>query len=125
MRFIFLFLMLVPLIAGAQGLVPCGGLGQKECTYVDFVVLANNVIDFVFTVLILPLVAIGVLAAGITILLSGGSESQIKKGRDMLWNLLIGFLIAATAWLIINTILEAIARTDCNFLTKVFVTCPN
>ena len=104
-----------PLLATAQGLIPCGNPGQKPCTVSDLVVLANNVIKFTFTYLVLPIVAVGILASGIMILTAGGSAGQIEKGKKMLWSLLIGFFIAAVAWLFVNTFLCAIITTDTGF----------
>ena len=117
----------VPLITVAQGdpLVPCGNQGQNPCTFNDFFTLANNIVDFLFTYIVLPIMAVGILASGITILTAAGSSGQIEKGKKMLWNLGIGFFIAATAWVIVNTALEALVRdpNNCNFLTELIVNC--
>src|SRR3989338_3945439 len=86
----------IPLVIAAQGqnpLVPCGNPGQNPCTFNDFFTLANNIVDFLFTYIVLPLVAVGILASGITILTAAGSSGQIEKGKKMLWNLGIGFFI--------------------------------
>lgn len=112
-----------PLLAAAQGLVPCGNDPSDPCTFCDLIQLANTVINFLFTYIVLPLMAVGILASGITILTAGGSSGQIEKGKKMLWNLGIGFLIAATAWVLINTALGNLVKTGYNFLTDPFPTC--
>ena len=109
---------------GWQGLVTCGK-GTQPCQFNDLLKLANTIIDFLFRFIVLPLVAVGVLASGITILTAAGSESQIKKGRDMLWNIIIGFLIAAIAWVAVNTVLGELVRPECNFLENAVGACYN
>lgn len=97
---------------GSSGIVPCGtALNPDPCTFCNFIQLANNVTDFLFTYIVLPLMAVGILASGITILTSGGSSGQIDKGKKMLWNLGIGFFIAATAWVIVNMFLTTLVPT--------------
>lgn len=86
------------------GLVPCGWAG-KPCTTCDFMVLANNIITFLFKYIIAPLAALGILASGIVLLTAGGSQTQLETGKKMLWNIVIGFFIAISAWLVVSTIL--------------------
>ncbi|MBI2038703.1 MAG: hypothetical protein HYT22_00250 [Candidatus Niyogibacteria bacterium] len=86
--------------------------------------MANTITNFLFTYIVLPLMAVGILASGITILTAGGSAGQVEKGKKALWNLGIGFLIAATAWVLINTLLGNLVDTGYNFLTQKFPGCP-
>jgi len=106
------------------GLVPCGGPGDP-CEPCDFMVLANNAVRFAFKFIILPLVALGILASGLILLTAGGSQTQIEKGKSMLWNILIGFFIAVSAWLIISTILGTlvVGGFGYNPLTETFPVC--
>jgi hypothetical protein len=108
------------------GLVPCGGL-NNPCTTCDLITLANKIIDFLFKMIIAPLAALGILAAGIVMLTAGGSESRISQGKQMLFNILIGFAIAVSAWLIVSVILAHFVRTDLktawNPLTNNFPAC--
>ena len=127
--FLLISIVLVPFLVFAQsGLVPCGNPGQPACTTCDFMVLANKIIKFLFQMIILPLAALGVLASGIVLLTAGGSESRIAMGKTMLWNILIGFFIAISAWAIINTVLGNIIKTGgedkfYNPLTEKFPGC--
>lgn len=73
--------------------------------------------------IILPLAALGILAAAIMILTAGGSEGRIKTGKTMLFNILIGFFIAISAWAILNTVLGKIIEPEYNFLTETFPGC--
>ncbi|MEK7567152.1 MAG: hypothetical protein AAB527_03410 [Patescibacteria group bacterium] len=103
-------------------LVQCG-FGQNRCTPCDLMSLANRIIDFAFKMIILPLVALGILAAGLTMLTAGGSQTQLEKGKSMLWAIIIGFFIAISAWVIINTILGNIVADGYNFLKDPFPAC--
>lgn len=106
--FIFSFLVFsTPYFSFAEPyppLVQCG-FGKNPCGPCDLISLVNRIVDFAFKMLILPLAALGVLASGIVLLTAGGSQTQIEKGKSMLWAIIIGFFIAVSAWVIINTIL--------------------
>lgn len=127
--FVFSFLVFsTPYFAFAQPfppLVQCGYPGQNPCGPCDLMSLANRIVDFAFKMLILPLAALGVLASGIVLLTAGGSQTQIEKGKSMLWAIIIGFFIAVSAWVIINTILGnlVIEGEFFNPLTEKFPGC--
>ena len=108
-----------------EPLVPCGGQGQNPCSFCDLMTLANRSVTFAWNFLILPLTALGILASGIVLLTSGGSQTQIEKGKSMLWAILMGFFIAASAWLIINTILGTLVEGGFGYnpLTEQFPAC--
>ena len=120
-----LFLPFLSLAQEPQSLVPCGAPGQKDCTFCDVMVMANRFITFGFNFIILPLVALGILVSGLTLLTAGGSETQLKKGKAMLGAILIGFFIAVSGWFIINTILGALVQEGQFFnpLTEPFPAC--
>ena len=73
--------------------------------------------------IILPLAALGILAAGLTMLTSGGSETQTKKGKDMLKAIVIGFFVAMVAWAVLNTVLGNLVEPGYNYLTSDFPAC--
>ncbi len=113
----------IPMFVSAQigGIVPCGNAGQNPCTFCDLIQLANNLINFAFTFIVLPLFAVGMMAAGVTILTARGSINQVLKGRQMLVALVVGFFIAASAWVIVKLILTTfITGGPIAFLTNGF-----
>lgn len=121
---LFVFVSPLPTFAQQQPLVPCGGPGQPACTFCHLMELANRVVDFGIKMIILPLAAVGILAAGLVLLTAGGSQSRLEMGRSMLWNILIGFFIAVSAWLIINAILGTLVQDSLfNPLTSPFPAC--
>ena len=111
-----------PLYAqGPEPLVQCG-TGADPCTVCDLISLGNRLLDFAFVYIVLPLVTIGIIAAGITIATARGSMTQVLKGRQMLLSLLIGFFIAASAWVIIKMVLVSFVDPSgpVGFLTSGF-----
>ncbi len=93
-----------PFITFAAGLVPCGGQGQSPCSVSCFYVLLDNIMNFLLYYISLPLAATAFMIAGIMLVL-GGSEKAIKRGKSILTSTVIGLLIAFGAWLIIDMIL--------------------
>lgn len=107
--------------ASAAGLVPdCGVLSsskdkqgkdteiktiQNPCDFDDLMQLINNVINFLLFTIATPLLAIILCYAGFLLLTSGGSSERMKKVKVIFLNVVIGYIIALIAWLLIKTIL--------------------
>lgn len=105
--FFLVLMMLVPAfsVSAADGLVPCGGSGQNPCTFSDFFVLINNVINFLLFNIATPLAALTFAVAGWMYLTAGGDTGKIKQAHELFKNVAIGFIIALSAWLIVKAIL--------------------
>ena len=101
---------LLPIIAGAAGLVPCGGLshGENPCTYCDLLKLFKGIIDFLMYV-IFPIATIMIIWGGIVIMTARESPEQVKRGRAIITAAVVGILIALLSWLILDTIFKVIA----------------
>ncbi|MEK7162633.1 MAG: pilin, partial [Patescibacteria group bacterium] len=109
-RIIFLLaagIVILPSLALAQGLVPCGGPGNP-CRVCHLYDLAKNVMNFLLWTVAAPLMVVALIAGGIVWLTSAGSEEKVALGRKILWSAVVGFLIAFAAWVIVNTILNTL-----------------
>jgi hypothetical protein len=91
--------------ATTTGLIPCGSVGQPDCDFDQFIVLINNVVDFLIVFIAFPFVAIVVAWAGILLLTSGGNSSAKEKSKKMIWHVVIGLILALLSWGIIKIIL--------------------
>jgi hypothetical protein len=105
-----------------SGIVPdCGkvvttiGADGKEtsvmnnpCTFTDLVQLLNNVIKFLLFSIATPLIALILMYTGYLYLTAGGSSGQTEKVRHILFNAVIGYVVALAAWLIVKTILSSL-----------------
>ncbi len=109
---IFLFLLLLPILAGAQGLVPCGGPGQSPCGLCDLFQLFVNVINFVLFTLVPPLAAVFFVIAGFNFYASGGDPSKVKKAQDILKSVIIGLVIIYSAHFAVSMVLNALNVVD-------------
>lgn len=90
--------------AEEKGLVPCG-TGEVGCNVCDFVILVNNVVEFMLKILILPACVIALIIAGILILTAVGDPGKIQKGKDIFKYAVIGILISFGSWILINNLL--------------------
>lgn len=111
-----IFLIISPFIVSAAivnlPLVPCGtSQNPKACTVACFYSMADRIIRFLLFAVATPLSATALMAAGILMVL-GGSEKAISKGRDILKFTLIGLFVAFGAWLIIEMILRGLLKTE-------------
>jgi len=103
----------------AGGLVPCGDSSKPavdvdgdgvpdealHCDYNFFVLLIENVIDYIF-ILVVPIAAIIAVVTGILFLTSGGNPSARQKAKKAFGKFFIGLIIIMVAWLIVATVLE-------------------
>lgn len=106
-----------PIIAVAAGecpdsLIPCGCDTDssktvdpnEQCTFDHFIILAQNVINFLIFKIAAPLAAVMFAYAGFLYLTNRGNESQVKQAHDVFTYVLIGLVLALAAWLIVNLI---------------------
>lgn len=105
------------------GIVPrCGqvvdGVIENPCNFNYLMELINNVIDFLLFTIATPLVALVFVYAGILMITAGGDSGKVTQAKTILKNLLIGYVIALAAWLIINTIMLGLGFTG-GFLTNI------
>ena len=94
------------------GLVPCDNIVGADgkianpCDFNAFMALINKVIRFILFALAIPIAAIMFAYAGFLMVTSGGSTEARGKAKKIFTNAAYGLVIAATAWLIVRTILS-------------------
>ena len=109
---IFVFTLLAtPAFAALTPLVPCDGVEEK-CDFNAFMKLINNIITFILFGLALPVAAVMFAWAGILLLTSGGSTEARGRAKNIFMNTALGLIIAAAAWLIVNTILSILVKPE-------------
>src|SRR3989344_1373042 len=90
-----------------QGIIPECSAGY--CTLCDAWKLADNIINFLLQGVAIPLLTITLIWGGTLWVTSGTSPDNIKKGKTIMTNGLIGILIAFCGWLIVDTIIKSLA----------------
>ena len=118
--FIFaLFIVFTPFAityAASSGIVPSCNTGDilangqyaNPCDFAYFMKLVNNIINFLLFTIATPLVALIIIYTGYLFLTAGGSAGQTEKAKHILFNVVVGYVIALAAWLIINTIMKSL-----------------
>ena len=102
--------LVVPVVAAAQGLVPCGTEatgGALSCNLCHVGQLMQNIINFLIGISIS--VAAAMFAyAGFLYVTGASNPTKIASAHKIFRNVLIGFLIAISAWLVVQTILSVV-----------------
>jgi len=88
----------------------------QPCDFSYVMLLINNVIQFLLFGIATPLAALVIMYAGFQLLFSGGSSEAKTKAKNVIKNLIVGYIIALAAWLIVNTIFKALGFTGTTFL---------
>jgi len=106
--FLFMFFMLaLPAISVAAGLVPCGGANESPCNFNQLMALINKVIHFILYDMVIPIAAIMFAYAGFLLVTAGGEAAGARtKAKSIFTNTVIGLVLAVAAFLIIRTILS-------------------
>jgi len=99
------FISAVPFASAA--LVQCSRY-PEPCSFCDLIATAQSVLNFLINFAYLA-AGIGIMAGGIMIMLGGANEALYRRGREALKAALIGLAIALVAWIVVNTIINAIA----------------
>ncbi len=101
--FSFCFLFLISFRAQAAGLIPCGGKGQSPCQLCDFLVLFQNIVNFLLFKIVPPVAALMIVIGGIMFFMGGASPGMLQKAKSLLTSVAIGLVIIYGAWVFVNT----------------------
>lgn len=119
LTFCFLFLANTVLAQGpceivhTQGIVPCSLTGANRCTLCHFFEMLNRIVNYILFCLIPPVAVFMLVIGGLLYIgavfefLPGGMET-VSRAKRLFVSVIIGMLIAYSAWLIINLFLMAI-----------------
>jgi hypothetical protein len=99
------------LSADAAGLVPCDGSAENPCNACAFTLMANNLIQFLFTLLTLGAVLM-IVYAGFQMVVSQGDPGAWSKAKGMLTSIIIGFIIILSAWLVVDTVIKTLVDSS-------------
>jgi hypothetical protein len=105
--FILSFIVAVfPLVtlAAPFPIVPCDG---PDCGTCELISLGNNIIQFLIWAGIFIAIAV-FMYAGFLLVTSGGNQSALEKAKGMAFDVLIGFVILLTGWLIVNVFMTGL-----------------
>lgn len=98
-----LCILLMPVaLSYAKPLVPCDG---PDCRLCDIVTLGQNIITWLIGVMA-TLCALVVAIAGLKMVTAGGNHGAVTEARNMMTNVVIGFIIILSAWLVVDTIMK-------------------
>lgn len=94
--------------ATGSKIVPC----TDKCNIESVFLLANNIIKFFFTTLLIPIVVILFVYAGVSYILAQGNPGKKVKLGKLIWHIVLGIVLILTAWLIVRVVLNALGITD-------------
>ena len=93
----------IPILAFGAGLVTCGGRGEPDCDFNQFMATFKHILNFVLIDLASIIFIVGILRAGWIYLNSGGDPSAHKKASGIFFHMVIGYILVLASWLIIKT----------------------
>ena len=109
-KFICCTLATLPVLAGAQGVVPCnpkmeGGIIVNDCGFCQVGQLIKNGSDWVVKIAGI-LVVILIVYAGLRMIIAVGATSAKTDARRFITKVLIGYAILLGAWMLVDTFIK-------------------
>ena len=111
MKMFILSVSLLPFSAFAdKGLVTCDGV-SIVCNACTFISMVNGLVQWLFTILAL-LAVMMMVYAGFKLVVSQGNSHAWGEAKGMLTNVIVGFVIVLSAWLIVDTLIKMLASSN-------------
>lgn len=101
LRLLILVLLFLPMLSEAKNLVPCGGESEPACQSCHAVGLVNGVVVWLVGILGI-ITSIIVVYAGFKLVTSAGNTAAKTQAKSLMTNVLIGYVIVLSAWLVID-----------------------
>ncbi|MEK7561073.1 MAG: thrombospondin type 3 repeat-containing protein [Patescibacteria group bacterium] len=113
---VILFSAFIPLAASAQGegsLVPCGLTGQQDtpdriCNFCHLFQLAQNILNFIWTYIAVPLAALMFLIGGVYMILPSTKSGNYEQGKRIITATLIGIGITFFGWIFVDWFIKSL-----------------
>ncbi len=99
--------LLLPLTVYGQGIVECGGVGQRSCEFCDFANMARAIFNFIIAALVI-IAGIVLAVAGLFLVVSGGDNAYREQAKTLMVNTVVGLILVLTAWLLIDIIMKTL-----------------
>ncbi|MEA3273216.1 MAG: pilin [Patescibacteria group bacterium] len=93
-----------------ESLVPCGPT-KNMCTLCDFVLMANNIFEFILKISLATAILF-VAIAGILYIVSAGSEQLMTTAKSAMTYALMGFGFCLGAWLLVQVIASSLGYSN-------------
>ena len=93
-------------------LVTC--TNPEDCNWCTFIQMFDRALDFLFKFLTLAAVMM-VMYAGFQLVISQGNSGAMEKAKGFISNIIIGFVIMMSAWLIIDTVIKGLVDTEAGY----------
>ncbi len=84
------------------------GTFETPCDFKYFMILINNLIKFLLFTIATPLIAIILCYVGWLYMSHQGSSENLGKAKSILKNVVIGYIVALVAWLVVVAILKSL-----------------
>jgi len=104
----FLFLSFIPAFAATDPLVNCGNTADDPCTFDDFIIMINDVVQFVMFSIVPPIAAIVIVIAAINLMTSSGDPGKMEQAKKTLIWIIAGLVVIYGAWAIVKGFITAL-----------------
>lgn len=117
----FFLISLVPMVAHAGGLVPCGQHTDnpntpydetEPCTLCHFFILIDRIVDFFIFRLVPPIALLMITIAALMFIFSMDNPQTISQAKRIMTSVFIGMIIIYTSYTLVGWLLVSIGLAD-------------
>ena len=116
--FLIIAILVVPLVSKAA-LVTCGVGDADPCTFPDFFVLLNTIMEFLVVTVAVPLAVVTIVYGGIIITIYASNSNKREEGKKIIWTAIKGFVLVLAAFILVKFIVLSLTG-DVGLLENVF-----
>ncbi len=116
--FLGVAILVTPVVSRAA-LVTCGVGDADPCTFPDFFVLLNTIMEFLVVTVAAPLAVLTIVYGGIIITVYAGNAGKRAKGKEIIQTAVLGFVLVLAAFILVKFIVFSLTG-DVGLLENVF-----
>lgn len=116
--FLVVAILVTPVVSRAA-LVTCGVGDADPCTFPDFFVLLNTIMEFLVVTVAVPLAVITIVYGGIIITIYASNSGKREEGKKIIWTAIKGFALVLAAFILVKFIVLSLTG-DVGLLENVF-----
>jgi len=110
---------LVTPVVSRAALVTCGVGDAAQCTFPDFFVLLNTIMEFLVVTVAVPLAVVTIVYGGIMITIYASNSGKREEGKKIIWTAIKGFVLVLAAFILVKFIVLSLTG-DVGLLENVF-----
>lgn len=93
----------------SENLVPCGQRGSIDCGYKEFLILIENIFDYLVRFAV-PLAGGVIVVGGVIMMTAGTNDGKRSEAKKIIWMAVWGLIIVLASYLIVKLVFTSLVE---------------